>query len=63
MLKNFLLNVITIFFIATIPPIGIFLMFKFLNWNEGVKKCVAVIWGITWLVAIYMTVQETAQLM
>ncbi|MBQ3054501.1 MAG: hypothetical protein IJC88_00165 [Oscillospiraceae bacterium] len=61
-MKNFLLTVITVAFLFTFPPLGIFFMFKFLNWSDGVKKSVAVIWSVIWVMAIYMTVQETAQL-
>ncbi len=62
-MKQFFLNVLTVFFLMVFPPIGILLMFKCTTWSDGVKKSIAVIWSIIWVAAIWMSVQETAALM
>lgn len=54
-MKNFLLSVITVFFLMTFPPLGIFLMFKVTNWHDGVKKALAVISGAIFVIAIFMS--------
>ncbi len=58
-MKQFFGSLISVFFLFVFPPLGIFLMFRLTNWPLGVKKSVAVIWGIIWVVAIWQAVQET----
>ena len=61
-MKKFLFNILTVFFLMTIPPIGIFFMFRFTSWHDGVKKSVAVIWSIIWVFAIYISTKEMMML-
>lgn len=62
-MKQFLFSVISIFFLFVFPPLGIFLMFRLTNWPVGMKKSVAVIWSVIWLIAIWQAMQETMLLM
>lgn len=58
-MKQFLFSVISVFFLMVFPPLGIFLMFRLTNWHEGIKKSIAVIWSVIWVIAIWQAVQET----
>ncbi len=62
-MKQFFFSAISVICLFVFPPLGIFLMFRLTNWNDGVKKSIAVIWSIIWIIAIWQAVQETMLLM
>ena len=62
-MKQFLFSAISVLCLFVFPPLGIFLMFRLTNWPDGVKKSVAVIWSVIWVMAIWQAVQETMAIM
>lgn len=44
------------------PPLGIVLMFHFTQWRTNVKMVLAIIFGLIWIVAIVISVNQEAQL-
>ncbi|MEG2377822.1 MAG: hypothetical protein RSC43_05640 [Clostridia bacterium] len=61
-MKRFLGNPIIVFiFLISLPPLGIFLMFQFTEWQTGIKMALAVIFSIIWIVAIITTINEVAR--
>ncbi len=62
-MKRILGNPIIVFlFLVVFSPIGIFLMFTFTDWSNGMKLALATIFGIAFVVAVVMTVNESAAL-
>ena len=62
-MKNVLGNpIIVFFFLVVFPPVGIFLMFTFTDWSNGMKLALATIFGIGFVAAVVMTVNESAAL-
>ena len=53
---------IVFFFLVVFAPIGIFLMFTFTEWSNGMKLALATIFGIGFVVAVVQTVNESAAL-
>ena len=54
--------IIVFFFLVVFAPIGIFLMFTFTEWSNGMKLALATIFGIGFVVAVVQTVNESAAL-
>ena len=54
--------IIVFFFLVVFAPIGIFLMFTFTEWSNGMKLALATIFGIGFVVAVVQTVNESAEL-
>ena len=54
--------IIVFFFLIVFAPIGIFLMLTFTDWSNGMKMALATIFGIGFVVAVVMTVNESAAL-
>ena len=54
--------IVVFFFLIVFAPIGIFLMFTFTDWSNGLKFALATIFGISFIVAVVTTVQEIAAL-
>lgn len=52
--------IIVFFFLVVFAPIGIFLMITFTDWSNGMKLALATIFGIGFVVAVVMTVNESA---
>ena len=62
-MKNVLGNpIIVFFFLVVFAPVGIFLMFTFTDWSNGMKLALATIFGIGFVAAVVMTVNESAAL-
>ena len=51
-------SVLAVLLLMIFPPLGIFVMFKFTNWNDNWKKAIAVISLIIWIAAIVTTMNE-----
>ena len=55
-------SVLTVLLLMIFPPLGVFVMFKFTDWNNNWKKAIAVIAIVIWVVAIITTMNEEVQL-
>lgn len=55
-------SVLTVLLLMIFPPLGIFVMFKFTDWNNNWKKAIAVIAIVIWIAAIITTMNEEVQL-
>jgi len=55
-------SIVVFFFLIVFAPIGIFLMFTFTDWSNGMKLALATIFGIGFVAAVVMTVNESAAL-
>ena len=54
--------VVVFFFLVVFAPVGIFLMITFTDWSNSMKLALTTIFGIGFVVAIVMTVNESAAL-
>lgn len=55
-------SVLTVLLLMIFPPLGVFVMFKFTDWNNNWKKAIAVIAIVIWIAAIITTMNEEVQL-
>jgi len=62
-MKTFFSNpVLIIALLIAFPPLGIFIMYRFSEWDSNWKLGLSVVFMIIWIASIFMSINQEAQL-